>query len=72
MTVEVVEQREIGTVTITVVKCFGGEVYSVAITDSFGVAGCRRVLGPLPPSAEQVETFVAQHVAFSQCRTRRN
>lgn len=72
MTAEVVERRVVGTVTATVVKCFDGNAWGVALFDTFGVGTSRSTLGPEPPSQERVDEFVAQHVRFSQCHTRRS
>lgn len=66
----VIEQREVGTVTVTVVHLPEIGRYSVAVTDRFGIAGSFAVKGL--PAPEFLDQAARHHVRISQSVTRRN
>lgn len=72
MTSAVVEIRTVGTVTATVIKCFNGHAYGIALSDTFGIHGSFSWMEQQPPETKRVDELIAQHVRYSQVRTRRN
>lgn len=65
-----VEQRQVRSVTVTVVELPSVGRWLVVLFDRFGVKTERRAFRK--PGERHLETLVAQHVRFSMTRTRRN
>lgn len=70
MTVRPIEERQIGSVKVTVVHLEQYGVYSVALVDQYGVAGS--LSANKKPCENCLDQAVRRLVHLSQAHTRRN
>jgi len=66
----VVEERQVGSVKVTIVETPAGSAWSICMSDRFGIHGS--LTGRSQPSEGAIAAAVLRHVHFSQYRTGRN